>query len=130
MQRIDVAAAIIWNQSEDALLLSKRRNDVHLGGLWEFPGGKIEAIETPEQALQRELFEELNIQADSLRFYRQIDYNYPDKAVSLKFYHAYNIQGEVSGKEGQEWRWVGLDDIHTYNFPAANQSIVDSLLAK
>jgi len=128
MQRINVAAAIIWNTDRDALLLSQRPLDKHLGGLWEFPGGKVEGEETAEQALQRELFEELNIQVEELSFYQQVDFNYPDKNVSLQFYHAYNIQGEISAKEGQQWRWVKRESLKDYQFPAANQGIVDHLV--
>ncbi len=128
MQRINVAAAIIWNTGRDALLLSQRPLNKHLGGLWEFPGGKVEGEETAEQALQRELFEELNIQVEELSFYQQVDFNYPDKNVSLQFYHAYNIQGEISAKEGQQWRWVKRESLKDYQFPAANQGIVDHLV--
>lgn len=128
MQRINVAAAIIWNTDRDALLLSQRPLNKHLGGLWEFPGGKVEGEETAEQALQRELFEELNIQVEELSFYQQVDFNYPDKNVSLQFYHAYNIQGEISAKEGQQWRWVKRESLKDYQFPAANQGIVDHLV--
>src|SRR5690554_6008 len=128
MQRINVAAAIIWNTERDALLLSQRPIDKNLGGLWEFHGGKVEGEETAEQALQRELFEELNIQVEELSFYQQVDFNYPDKNVSLQFYHAYNIQGEISAKEGQQWRWVKRESLKDYQFPAANQGIVDHLV--
>ena len=129
MQCIDVVAAIIWNSERDAILISKRLADAHLGGLWEFPGGKVDALESPEQALQRELWEELNIQAGSLKFFQQVEYQYPEKNVRLQFYHAYAIHGAVKAKEGQEWRWVKLSDISAYSFPAANQPIVDALLA-
>lgn len=129
MKTVQVAAAIIWNAQRDALLLSRRPDHLHQGGLWEFPGGKIEAGESAEQALRRELLEELNITVQEVVLFRQIDFSYPDKSVSLQFFHAYDVNGEIRANEGQQWRWVNLTDLPQYAFPEANQPVVQALLA-
>lgn len=129
MKVVAVAAAIIWNEAKDALLISRRPDHLHKGGYWEFPGGKIEVGESAVEALSRELLEELNIQFESAEFFRQIDFSYPEKSVSLQFFHVYGLCGEVRANEGQEWRWVSLSELINYQFPEANLPIVEVLLA-
>lgn len=135
MTRIKVAAGIILRQSVSnpqahqtrQILIAKRPNDKHQGGLWEFPGGKIEINESPEQALERELQEEINIGVLKSQFFQQIDFNYSDKNVSLLFYLVSEFSGELHGVEGQEVRWVFVSDLSQYDFPSANQEIVTRL---
>ncbi|WP_434341566.1 8-oxo-dGTP diphosphatase MutT [Motilimonas cestriensis] len=128
MKRIHVAAGIIIN-SEQQVLISCRLDHQHQGGKWEFPGGKVEANETPEQALIRELQEEVNILVNSARLFDSISFDYPDKQVLLDFMISTDFSGEAQGLEGQEVRWVAKADLPNYTFPDANQPIVDKLLA-
>lgn len=125
---VQVAAAIIWDDAGQRLLISRRPDHLHKGGCWEFPGGKIEAGETAEAALARELAEELDIGFGRSAFYRRIDYCYPEKTVSLHFYQIYSVSGDVNANEGQEWRWVLPAELAGLHFPEANQPIVDALL--
>ncbi|MDO6524215.1 8-oxo-dGTP diphosphatase MutT [Motilimonas sp. 1_MG-2023] len=128
MKRIHVAAGIIINP-EQQVLISRRLDHQHQGGKWEFPGGKVEANETPEQALIRELQEEVNILVNSARLFDSISFDYPDKQVLLDFMISTDFSGEAQGLEGQEVRWVAKADLSNYTFPDANQPIVDKLLA-
>lgn len=139
MKRIEVAAGIIC--CEDEVLLALRADDQHQGGLWEFPGGKIETDETAEQALVRELKEELGVDADDISLFQQLDYDYPDKHVSLLFYwvRQFGFAGKTNldakqalgtlGAEGQRLQWVRVTQLNQYQFPAANQPVVDALLS-
>lgn len=120
---IHVAAAIIVKAGGD-ILIARRAANQHQGGLWEFPGGKVEAGEPVEQALARELDEELGIRVRQARPQIRIRHDYPDKSVLLDVWRVEAFEGEAHGREGQPIRWVapaGLDD---YAFPAANVPIV------
>lgn len=125
---IQVVAGIIWNSTRDALLIACRPEHLHKGGYWEFPGGKIEQNETAEQALARELQEELNIRFSDYRFFRAVDFAYPEKQVSLRFFEVFDVNGEIRANEGQQWRWINLPDLRHYRFPEANRAIVEALL--
>ncbi len=124
--RVEVAAGIILD--EDKVLIAKRPNCKHQGGLWEFPGGKIESSETLEEALSRELNEELDIQVIQCEFYKKIDFDYSDKKVSLSFCLVSKFSGNPKGMEGQIIKWVLKDELINYKFPEANQRIIDNLL--
>ena len=128
MKRIHVAAGIIINSNQQ-VLISRRLDHQHQGGKWEFPGGKVEANETPEQALVRELAEEVNLNVHSASLFESISFDYPDKQVLLDFMLTTEFAGEAKGLEGQEVRWVDKADLVNFTFPDANQSIVDKLLA-
>lgn len=126
MNDIRVAAAIILKNSQ--VLIARRPVDKHKGGYWEFPGGKIESSETAEQALIREIAEEVNIQIESVELFEEIRYTYPEKVVHLLFFACLNFTGEARGLEGQEVRWVEKSELSQYQFPEANQPIVEKLL--
>ena len=128
MERILVAAAIIHRAGQ--VLIAQRPLDKHKGGFWEFPGGKIEAGETDISALARELAEELNISPKETVFYRELTYQYPEKNVHLKFFLVTEFSGEPAGLEGQAIRWVDLKELSEYDFPEANQPIVQQLISE
>ena len=98
---IHVAVAVIVNDSGD-VCISLRHENTHQGWLWEFPGGKIESGESAEVALAREIFEEINIQIEAAEEFQQVNFDYPEKSVSLIFYLVKEFSGTPCGNEGQE----------------------------
>ncbi|HZX17112.1 MAG TPA: Nudix family hydrolase, partial [Pseudomonas sp.] len=123
MKRIHVAAAVIRGV-DGQILLAKRPEDKHQGGLWEFPGGKVEASETVQAALARELEEELGIRPSAARPLIQVRHDYPDKQVLLDVWEVSAFTGEPHGAEGQPLAWVSPRQLGDYEFPAANRPIV------
>ena len=101
-----------------------RDENLHQGGLWEFPGGKIEPTESAEQALARELKEELGISVHAATPLITIRHDYPDLKVQLHVFSVESYSGLVVGREGQPIKWVQPDDLVNYAFPAANQPIM------
>lgn len=126
---IDVVAGIIYNPVKDQVLLSLRKASQHQGNRWEFPGGKVEATESTEQALHRELVEELGIRTTKVAAFCQIEHRYPDKAVRLHFWQVDDFDGTPMGKENQQLRWFSIAELATLDFPQANKPVVDRLLA-
>ena len=124
-KRVHVVAAVIRNAKQQ-ILLALRPSDKHMGGLWEFPGGKCEAGESPQQALARELHEELGIVMAAAQPLIQVRHNYPDVHVLLDVYEVLDFHGEAYGAEGQEVRWVAASALPEYQFPAANRTIVSA----
>lgn len=121
-----IAVAIIVNQKGE-ILISQRRNDSHLGGYWEFPGGKIETGETVEGGLQRELTEELGIHATQMRPLIRIPYNYSALNVFLDVWIVDKFDGVPSGQEGQPIKYVSQKSLNDFNFPEANMAIIRAL---
>ena len=122
----DVAVAVIVNKHKQ-VLISLRPDDKHLGGHWEFPGGKFEKNETPLQALCRELYEELNIKVNSARPLIEILHHYQEKTVYLHVWKVDAFQGVEVGSEGQEIRWVNINQLEEYEFPAADKPILNAI---
>ncbi|WP_447593676.1 Nudix family hydrolase [Aquipseudomonas campi] len=125
MKRVHVAAAVIRDANQQ-VLIARRGNDQHQGGLWEFPGGKVEPGEAVEAALARELDEELGIRVTSARPLIQVHHDYPDKQVLLDVWEVSAFSGEPHGAEGQPLAWVSARQLGDYEFPAANQPIVSA----
>lgn len=123
MKRIHVAAAVI-RAVDGRVLIAKRPLDKHQGGLWEFPGGKVEAGESVEAALARELAEELGITVTAAQPLIQVRHDYPDKQVLLDVWQVLAFSGEPHGAEGQPLAWVEPAQLPGYSFPAANRPIV------
>ncbi|MFK7829194.1 MAG: 8-oxo-dGTP diphosphatase MutT [Congregibacter sp.] len=126
--RVHVAVAVVRN-SLGQVLITQRHADAHQGGLWEFPGGKVESGETLEQALRRELAEELAIDVRVHRPLLQITHDYGDKLVLLDVCEILGFDGEARPCEGQPMRWVELEALPAYDFPAANREILAALLS-
>ena len=122
-KRVHVVAAVIRNAQQE-ILLALRPSDKHMGGLWEFPGGKCEVDENPQQALARELHEELGIIIDNPQPLIQVRHDYPDLHVLLDVYEVSSFTGQAHGAEGQDVRWVAAHNLANYQFPAANRTIV------
>jgi len=110
MKRFHVAAGIL-RDSAGRILITERRCDGPFDGLWEFPGGKIHAGESPAEALRRELAEELGIEVTVSRPYMDLHHEYPDRAVDLEFFLVTDWQGEPVGLESQGLRWVSPADL-------------------
>ncbi|VAW51612.1 hypothetical protein MNBD_GAMMA06-350 [hydrothermal vent metagenome] len=123
---VHVAVAVIMNKA-DEVCIGFRPENVHQGGLWEFPGGKIKRHETVEQALIREIKEELNLDIKKTRPLISIPHNYRDKKVVLHVRKVLAYDGQAVGAEGQQIKWVRLDQLHDYEFPAANISIIKAI---
>lgn len=128
MAAVHVAVGVILNASQQ-VLIARRPIGSHQGGLWEFPGGKVEAGETLEQALFRELKEELAIDVSQCSPLVTIEHDYGDKLVLLDVCMVRAFTGEAVGMEGQVLRWIGLKQLCEYQFPAANKPIVELLAA-
>ena len=123
MKRVHVAAAVIRG-ADGKILIARRADTQHQGGLWEFPGGKVEAGESVQAALGRELQEELGITVNTARPLIKVQHDYPDKQVLLDVWEVSSFTGEPHGVEGQPLAWVTPRDLAEYEFPAANQAIV------
>ena len=123
---VAVAVGVIRN-SEGQLLVSYRNKNQHSGECWEFPGGKIEANETPLTALTRELEEELGIIASIAEPMMDFQYQYPDKAVHLHVFTVTNFTGTPHGQENQPLKWVDPADLSILTFPTANKPIIKQL---
>lgn len=124
---IHVVAAVIRGR-EGKVLLAKRPAHLHQGNKWEFPGGKVESGETAEQALSRELREELGITPVVSRPLIQILHHYPEKSVFLDVWEVVAFSGQPSGREGQRVEWVEPSALDDYEFPDANLPIVTAVL--
>jgi len=120
---VHVAAATVFDE-QGRVLIARRSQHVHQGGLWEFPGGKVEADETVREALARELYEELGINVQQARPLIRVRHDYPDKSVLLDVWRVDGFSGEAHGREGQPLTWTQPCDLSDYEFPAANRPIV------
>jgi 8-oxo-dGTP diphosphatase len=123
-----VAAALILRDGQ--VLIGQRRADQPMPSMWEFPGGKIEPGESPEQALARELNEELGIHAVIDQPVIRIRHNYRSGgAVDLQFFTVRQFAGEIDNQIYQQVRWVKLDELPGYDFLAADRQLIQDLAA-
>ena len=123
---VHVAVAVIVNTNNE-VCISLRHKKTHQGGLWEFPGGKVEHGESIKQALVREIREELNLEIKQSRPLITINHNYHDKAVCLHVCKVILYQGEATGLEGQQVKWLPVSQLSANDFPAANRPIIKAL---
>ena len=125
MRAIDVAAALVFRDRK--LLITQRHADAHLGGLWEFPGGKREPKETFEACLSRELREELGIEVEVGELVESLTHAYPEKTVHLKFYRCRWKQHEPQPLGCPAFKWVSAAELKDYAFPAADARLLEKL---
>ncbi|HEY3487175.1 MAG TPA: Nudix family hydrolase [Gammaproteobacteria bacterium] len=127
MQRVEVAAAVIMDTDRKRVLVSQRHPDSHQGGKWEFPGGKCEPGEAFEQALLRELHEELAITPLQYRPFLKFTYSYPEKTIVFSVWTVDQFTGTPRGTEGQPLQWMEINALNPHLFPSANRIIIQAL---
>jgi 8-oxo-dGTP diphosphatase len=123
--RVNVVAAIIRRDGQ--ILITQRHGNVHLGGMWEFPGGKVEPGETLEAALQREIQEELGIKVRVDEEFFLIDHDYPTKSVRLHFFNCTIVAGEAQPLDVADLRWVEPGQLGDFQFPPADEQLIAKL---
>ena len=126
LNSMQVAAGVIFNKA-GKVLLAKRPHGVHQGGLWEFPGGKLEPGEDVKTALTRELQEELGLVVDKARPFIKLHYDYPDRSVVLNVWLVNKWHGHIHSKEDQCIQWVKIENFSELNFPAADEPIIKAI---
>jgi mutator protein MutT len=122
---IEVAAALVFREGK--LLITQRAPDAHLGGLWEFPGGKKEKEESYQECLARELREELGIEVEIGDLFESITHQYPEKRVHLKFFRCRWRAREPEPLGCDAVAWVGPMELEGYSFPAADALLLARL---
>ena len=125
MTVLDVAAGLVFR--DGLLLITQRPPDKHLGGLWEFPGGKLDAGESWEVALQRELHEELGFEAEVGSLFEEVVHHYPEKSVRLRFFRCTVASGEPRPIECAALAWVNPAQLSQYPFPPADAQLIERL---
>lgn len=120
---VHVAVGVVFN-SLGQVLIALRDSLQHQGGLWEFPGGKVEVNESVEQALARELLEEVNLEVLQSSPLLTKAHDYGDKKVILDVWRVDRFAGVATGREGQDIKWVDIEELGDFDFPAANQDII------
>jgi 8-oxo-dGTP diphosphatase len=121
----EVAAGLVFRTGK--LLITRRLRGAHLGGLWEFPGGKREPQETFEQCLHRELSEEVGIEVRIEQLIQAITYHYPDRSVDLRFYRCRWLRCEPKTILCDELAWILPAQLYDYKFPAADALLLEKL---
>lgn len=120
-----VVAAII--RRDERILITRRLSNVHLPGLWEFPGGKVQANETLPSALQREIREELGVEILVHGEFFFVEHTYPSKTVELHFYDCSICSGEPRPLQVADMCWVTPADLDQFEFPAADAKLIAKL---
>lgn len=122
---VEVSAALIFRDGK--LLITQRHAHSHLGGLWEFPGGKREANESFEACLVREIREELGVEIFVGELFEEMAYDYPEKLVRLKFYVCALTSGELQPLDCAALRWISRNELKQFDFPAADAQLLQRL---
>jgi len=125
LRSVEVAAGLIFRGGK--LLITQRHAGAHLGGLWEFPGGKREPGETFEQCLRRELQEELGCEVEVLELVESLTHAYPEKTVHLRFFRCRWLANEPQAIDCAAVAWVTHDELERFQFPAADAQLLDRL---
>lgn len=121
-----IGVGVIWNDQQQ-ILIDRRRQEGVMGGLWEFPGGKVEIGETIEECIKREIREELGIEIEVGMHLMTLDHLYSHLHVTLTVHHCRHLTGVPQPIECDEVRWVTLDEIDSFTFPQANEKVIAAL---
>jgi len=124
-KQIEVSAALIFRDGK--ILITQRHTSAHLGGLWEFPGGKCEPGETFEQCLVREIQEELCIEIEVGQLLEEISHAYAEKTVRLKFFICKFISGIPQPLDCAAFKWIEKAEMAEFEFPAADARLLEKL---
>jgi 8-oxo-dGTP diphosphatase len=124
---IHVAVGVVFN-THGQVLVALRPDHVAQGGLWEFPGGKVEVGESVQTALTRELYEEVGITVQSAQPLLQVPHHYPQRKVLLDVWKITAFQGEAYGREGQLIQWIFPAQLTQLAIPAANLAVVEAVI--
>jgi mutator protein MutT len=122
-----IGVGVLWDRDRQRILIDRRLPEGELAGYWEFPGGKIEGHETAADCIKRELQEELAIEVEVGDHLITVDFEYETLRVSLVVHHCIHISGEPQAIASSEIRWVTVDELSSYQLPAANYQIVEAL---
>ena len=128
-KRVHVLVGLIVD-AQGRWLVNQRRAGTHMAGLWEFPGGKSLPGEAPFAALHRELDEELGIDVQDAEAWFELVHEYPDKHVRLDIWRVRRYAGDVTAREGQQLRWVTVDEFEELPLLPADWPIVERLRAQ
>lgn len=130
IKEIDVVAAVI--EKNGLYLIARRPETVHLGGLWEFPGGKVEEGESREDALVREIKEELDAEIEVLSFLSTVSHPYPEREriVNLHFYLSVHTGGIITALEHSEIRWLPPHSLVDMDLAEGDRKIADILCSR
>jgi 8-oxo-dGTP diphosphatase len=123
---IDVAAGVLFD-AQHRVLITQRPAGKHQAGWWEFPGGKVRSIETPRQALERELLEELGIEVRRAAVLVTYSHDYPDRTVNLHVWEVTEFSGQPTGLEGQPLQWTAVPELMDAGLLPADLPIVERL---
>ena len=121
-----VTAGVIQN-SQGQILITKRKEGKHLAGYWEFPGGKIEAHESPEQCLKREIHEELKIDIKVNDHITDSIHNYNGKIICLKGYKAQFLSGDIQLTDHDAYQWITIHEFNKFTFAPADLPIIKAI---
>lgn len=122
---IKVSAAII--QQEGKYLITRRHKHSHLGHLWEFPGGKFEVDESPEDCIIRECREEIDLEVKALRLFHEVKHSYPEVTIHLYFFICEIVSGTPKALDCADIAWVRPDEFKNYEFPKADFELIKEL---
>ena len=123
-----VSAAIAVIERRGRYLISRRRAHAHLGGLWEFPGGKRLAGESWQACVRREVREELGVKISCVRRWAPLRFAYPDRQVHLELFRCRIVRGRPRAQDGQAIRWVTSAQLARLRVPPANDPLVRRLV--
>lgn len=122
---IEVVAGIIYK--DDKFLIAQRNLTKSQGGLWEFPGGKLEENETYQEALKREIKEELNAEIEVGEYFDEHVHHYPEKDIKLVFYKAKLLSDDIELLEHEDAKWINAKKLENFEFAPADMAIVEKI---